>query len=145
MIISVLNRIDFSPCKSVFALKLLDQNTLPQIAEFNKFANDSDSTSLIINYGYCSLDELDNKIISVAKSAKKNLYIAINKFKIYSNNDQPVSQENTNDYDSVLITHCYDLVKDSFKLVSSTSRIDDHGQLGNFIHPVTTLILKRYD
>ena len=107
------------------------------MAEFNAFVGDS----VIVNSGYCSLDELDNKIIVAAQKAGNFLYLAVNKFYIYSTVDLPKSNK---DYDSVLVEHCYGLVKDQFTLVNSTVRPDDHGQLGNFVHPVTILLLKRY-
>lgn len=137
MTITVLPHIKFDICKSVFLSKLSDKNSLPQVSEFNDVAGDS----VIINSGYCSLDELDNKIIVAAKKANNFLYLAVNKFYIYSTVDLPKSNK---DYDSVLVEHCYNLVKDQFTLVKSTTRPDDHGQLGNFVHPVTTMLLKRY-
>ena len=137
MTITVLPHINFNICKGTFLSKLSDKNVLPQVAEFNAIAGDS----VIVNSGYCSLDELDNKIIVAAQKASNFLYLAVNKFYIYSTVDLPKSNK---DYDSVLVEHCYNLVKDQFTLVKSTTRPDDHGQLGNFVHPVTTLLLKRY-
>jgi hypothetical protein len=135
--ITVLPHINFDICKSIFLSKLSDKNVLPQVAEFNTFQG----VSVIVNSKYCSLDELDNKIIVAEQKAINFLYLAVNKFYIYSTVDLPKSNK---DYDSLLVEHCYNLVRNRFTLVNSTVRTDDHGQLGNFIHPVTTLLLKRY-
>jgi len=135
--VTVLPHINFDICKSVYLSKLSDKNVLPQIVEFNAVAGEK----LIVNGSYCSLDELDNAIIVAARNANNFLYLAVNKFYIYSTVDL---HKTNRDYDSALVEHCYNLVKDQFSLIKSTTRPDDHGQLGNFVHPVTTLLLKRY-
>lgn len=143
MIVDLVNRIKVTSCKSLFLSKLHNKNQLPQYQEFCTIMSNNLTTALIINDGYCSLVELDKKIITASQSVTHYFYLAINKFYIYSDTDLDVSL--TQDYDSLLVDHCYNLIKDQFELVSSSIRLDDHGQLGNFVHPVTTMVLKRHD
>lgn len=143
MIVDLVNRAPVTSCKSLFLSKLYSKDQLPQYQDFCNIMSNNLTTSLIINDGYCSLDELDKKIISASQSVTHYFYLAINKFYIYSNIDLDISL--TQDYDSLLVDHCYELIKDQFELIRSSIRLDDHGQLGNFVHPVTTMVLKRHD
>lgn len=120
-----------------------NKQELLQYQDFCNIMSNNVTTALIINDGYCSLLELDKKIITASQSVTNYFYLAINKFYIYSDIDLDISP--TQDYDSLLVDHCYKLIKDQFKLISSSIRLDDHGQLGNFVHPVTTMFLKRHD
>jgi hypothetical protein len=142
MKIEVIQDLQFKPCKSNFLIKLKTKKNLPQYVEYCKINADKEVTSLVIN-DYCSLDELDQKIISMAKNASNYFYIAINKFYIYSNSDRETGP--TQDYDTTLVQYCYSLIKDNFSLINSTICPDDRGQLGNFVHPITTLLCKRHD
>ena len=143
MTVDLVNRVRVTSCKSLFLAKMRNKNELPQYQDFCNIMSNNLTTSLIINDGYCSLAELDKKIITASQSVTNYFYLAINKFYIYSDIDLDISP--TQDYDSLLVNHCYNLIKDQFELISSSIRLDDHGQLGNFVHPVTTMVLKRHD
>jgi hypothetical protein len=135
--------IGFVPCKGIFHSRLHNKNELPQYRKFLEWNAVNDTVSLIVNDGYCSLDQLNKKIIATSQSATHYLYLAINKFYIYSTTN--LDTDPALDYDSTLVQNCYNLVQDQFDLVEVSIRTDDHGQLGNFIHPVTTLLLERRD
>ena len=139
----LVNRVKVTSCKSLFLSKMRNKQELLQYQDFCNIMSNNVTTALIINDGYCSLLELDKKIITASQSVTNYFYLAINKFYIYSDIDLDISP--TQDYDSLLVDHCYKLIKDQFKLISSSIRLDDHGQLGNFVHPVTTMFLKRHD
>lgn len=135
--------ISFVPCKSIFHYKLHNKNALPQYKKFCEWSAVNPTVSLIINDGYCSLDQLNKKIIVASQLATHYLYLAINKFYVYSTTN--LDTDTSLDYDSILVKNCYNLVQDQFNLVEVTIRTDDRGQLGNFVHPVTTLLLERRD
>ena len=139
----LVNRVKVTSCKSLFLSKMRNKQELLQYQDFCNIMSNNVTTALIINDGYCSLLELDKKIITASQSVTNYFYLAINKFYIYSDIDLDISP--TQDYDSLLVDHCYKLIKDQFKLISSSILLDDHGQLGNFVHPVTTMFLKRHD
>ena len=143
MTVDLVNRVKVTSCKSLFLSKMRNKQELLQYQDFCNIMSNNVTTALIINDGYCSLLELDKKIITASQSVTNYFYLAINKFYIYSDIDLDISP--TQDYDSLLVDHCYKLIKDQFKLISSSIRLDDHGQLGNFVHPVTTMFLKRHD
>jgi hypothetical protein len=135
--------INFVPCKSVFYLSLRNKIELPQYKKFLELSTVNQIVSLIVNDGYCSLEQLNNKIIAASQATTHYLYLAINKFYVYSTTNLWTDPDL--DYDSILVQNCYHLVQDHFDLVEVSTCTDDHGQLGNFIHPVTTLLLERRD
>jgi hypothetical protein len=143
MITTTQRHISFVPCKSIFHSRLRDKNVLPQYKKFLEWSAVNPTVSLIVNDGYCSLDQLNNKIIAISQSATHYLYLAINKFYVYSTTN--LDTDTRLDYDSILVQNCYNLVQDQFDLMGVTIRTDDCGQLGNFVHPVTTLLLERRD
>jgi hypothetical protein len=143
MNVSVVRSVPFVSCKSVFLHNLKDLNTLPQIQQLDKFLSEVSSqnlTKLIVNDRYCSVDELREFIVTAEQSSKDYLYIAVNKFLIYTNSDLTVT---TSDYDFRLVKYCQDIIKHTFTLLNYTIRPDDNGTLGNFVHPVTTMFFKR--
>lgn len=156
MTVKFVHDIGFRPCKSVFSVKLGDKNLLPQCQEVEDFvvsqgisdvgyATGTKHTmiKLIVNGEYVSLTELGERIIRASHSATKYLYLAINKFMIYSEQDQ--TSGNSTDYDHDLVQYCYDLVKQEFKLLKCHYDSQDMGTSGNFIYPITTLFLERYE
>lgn len=161
MIFKTLPNIKYNPCKSVYVSNLRGGVTsLPQHKELQNFISDKKLTDigyatpvqitntdhdliiLTVTTRYISLDELDRAIIYHATKAKKYLYLAINKFCLYSTVD--LVQSNT-PFDENVILHCYNLVKSDFRLLKSSIKPNDNGMLGNFIHPVTNLFLGRHD
>jgi len=135
--------INFVPCKGIFQSRLRNKNELLQCRKILEWSAVNPTVSLIVNNGYCSLDQLNKKIIIASQSATHYLYLAINKFYVYSTTD--LDTDPALDYDSILVQHCYNLIQDQFDLVEVSIRTDDCGQLGNFVHPVTTLLLERHD
>jgi hypothetical protein len=136
--------IPFTVCKSEFLSRLKNVGSLPQCKELDEFIinnNIENISKLIINDQYCSLDQLKNKITGAC--AHQYLYLALNKFYIYSTVDSHTSSS-TIDHDFKLIEFCCNLLSDQYDLVKYTTRPDDQGTLGNFVHPVTTMFFKRY-
>ena len=157
MKVNFLKYIEVNPCKSVYRLKLKDINLLPQKQELNDFIslhNISDLgatehhdliTIIVSDNKYISLSELESTIISASKFSKKYLYLAVNKFMIYSESDTLSVESTSTDYDLYLIEYCYNLIKNNFKMIKSTHFSNDKGNLGNFVHPVTTMFFRRHD
>ncbi len=143
MNVSVVRSVPFGCCKSVFLHNLNDLSALPQVQQLNKFLSEVGSqnlTKLIVNEQYCSIDELREYIVSAGQTAKDYLYIAVNKFLIYTNLDLTIT---TSDYDLRLVEYCQDVIKHTFTLLNYTIQPNDNGTLGNFVHPVTTMFFKR--
>jgi len=146
MTVKFLKSIPFTTCKSVFLSKLDDVNMLPQCKELDDFIcnnNGKDISKLILNHQYCSLDELTLKINQARQCAKQYLYLAVNKFYIYSTVDTDEFAD-TNDYDRKLVEFCCKILSDEYFLIRHTVRSDDTGTLGNFVHPVTTMFFEKY-
>jgi len=123
---------------------LQDKNVLPQVQQLNRLVNEYgyDLVKLIVNDQYCSLSQLRKDIIAASQQACQYLYLAINKFFVYSTVDTTVITE---EYDIRLIKYCQNTIDNDFTLLQYTVRPDDDGTLGNFIHPVTTMFFKRND
>ena len=138
---TVVRSFKFDPCQGNFSLQLKSATNLDQYNKYIDFTSNDFTTSLIIN-NYCSLDELGEKMQETSCQAKKYFYLAINKFYIYSTKSRSGS---SNNYEELLIDFCNDQIKDQFELIKFSVGHDDHGQLGNFIHPVTALFFKRHD
>lgn len=144
MTVKFVKSIPFNTCKSLFQTNLQDENLLPQCQQLDAFVKrfPNDVSTLIVNHRYYSLDDLRVLIINSSKSAQDYFYLAVNKFLIYSN--QTTKLFPVTDYDEKLILFCASVLKGSFDLIEHTIRSDDHGHLGNFIHPVTTMFFKRH-
>jgi hypothetical protein len=157
MTVTFLKNIPFTTCQSPFLSRLKTIDSLPQCVQLANFIlsnniqdfsqtdinNPHEAIGLIVNHKYCSLDDLRHKIISASRCARTYLYLAINKFYIYSTVDAPGTQ--SNDYDTALIEYCRSALDGQFVLLNYTVRSDDDGLLGNFIHPVTTMFFKKND
>jgi hypothetical protein len=146
MTVKFVKNIPFTVCKSGFLSNLVNVESLPQCRELNEFVNNhniENISKLVINNQYCSLDELNNKISNVRECARRYLYIAVNKFYIFSTVDTGTSSAAT-DYDFKLIEFCQNSLGDQYGLIKYTTKSDDCGKLGNFVHPVTTMFFERY-
>lgn len=156
--VQFLKSIPFSTCKSNFLTLLENPDHLPQrkeLAEFIESHNIVDmsitnttqqhqAVGLIINHQYCSLDVLKNKIVESSEFARQYFYLAINKFYVYSTVDNLV--EHSRDHDDIhLVEYCYKIIERQFAMLNYTTRNDDRGSLGNFLHPVTTMFFKRHE
>jgi hypothetical protein len=84
------------------------------------------------------IDELIELIKSYHAQTNKFLYLAINKFKIFSNTDKEVQGR---DHDHKLINYCSNQIKNVFSLIDYRYIKDDDGTYGNFVHPATQLFL----
>lgn len=138
-------------------MRLGDLNDLPQRKELAAFIDQNNivdfsyvnvtkqhqAVGLIVNHQYCSLDELKSKIVDASALAKEYFYLAVNKFYVYSTVTNPVTTHT--DYDSQLIEYCCKIIEHKFELLKFTTRNDDNGTLGNFLHPVTAMFFKRYE
>jgi hypothetical protein len=145
MTVKFLKSIPFTTCKSIFLSKLVSINLLPQRKELDDFVcnNSKNVSMLILNHQYCSLDELKIKILNASQYTKQYLYLAINKFYIYSTVDSDEFAV-VDDYDVKLVDFCCRVLDDQYKLIKYTVRSDDDGTLGNFVHPVTTMFFEKY-
>lgn len=156
MTVTFLKSIPFTTCQSTFLSELKDADSLPQCVQLTNFISSNkiqdfsldtttthDAIGLIVNHEYHTLDQLRNKIVSAGARARTYLYLAINKFYVYTTVDQPELQ--SNDYDTKLIDYCCTALDNQFVLLAHTTRSDDSGSLGNFIHPVTTMFFKRHE
>jgi hypothetical protein len=146
MTVKFVKSIPFTTCKSIFLSRLVSVDILPQCKELDDFIcmnNIKDISKLILTDQYCSLDELANKINHSRQCASQYLYLAVNKFYIYSTVDTD-EYELANDYDHKLVEFCCKILNDEYFLSKYTVRSDDTGTLGNFVHPVTTMFFKKY-
>jgi len=143
MTATIVKDINFNQCQSLYLYKLKDKNNLPHYKQFVDSTSDGQTDALIINHQYYSLEELRKKIIERSHGVSDYFYLAVNKFCIYSTVDSEPTANNS-EWDSLLVQYCHSAINDKFDLVGSVVRPDDVGQLGNFVHPVTTMIFKRY-
>ena len=154
MSVTIRQTVDFSLCRSPYQVRMGDAQLLPQRIQLEQFILKNNITDVgvddnhelvvaIFNDEYLELEHLLDRIASLSCMAEKFLYLSINKFLIYSTIDTGVVS--TADLDLELVNRCYEVVKDKFELVDHTCHSDDSGLLGNFIHPVTNLFLKRYE
>jgi len=146
MTVKFIKSIPFTVCKGSFLSSLSDKAALPQCKALDEFVVNygiENISKLIINDQYCSLDELTTKIISARDYACQYMYLAVNKFYVYTTLDSYTSSATT-DYDFKLIEFCSSLLDDQFDLVKYTTEPNDCGKLGNFVHPVTTMFFKRH-
>jgi hypothetical protein len=86
------------------------------------------------------LCDLIKLIISLYDYTNQYLYIALNKFKVYSNTDNNIPGQ---DYDQQLIDYCTENISKKFIRLQYYFNSDDDGSIGNYIHPVTQLFLKK--
>jgi hypothetical protein len=145
MNVNFVSYVPFISCKGQFQSKLRDKNELPQVQQLNKIIADYESTCydvivMIVNDQYCSLNKLNEDIVAASNKAQKYLYLAVNKFLVYSTQDITITDS---DYDYRLVEYCRDTISKTFTLLEYTIRPDDNGSLGNFVHPVTTMLFKR--
>ena len=155
--VKFLKSIPFSACKSNFLVQLADVKNLPQIKELHEFIENHNivdislantiqphhTVGLIINHQYCSLHKLTDQIIASSGYANQYFYLAINKFYVYSTVDNPAAPNHNSDMS--LINYCCKIIQNKFVLLKHTTRDDDIGNLGNFLHPVTTMFFERYE
>jgi hypothetical protein len=146
MTVKFIKSIPFTVCKGSFLSSLPDKAALPQCKALDEFIVNygiENISKLIINDQYCSLEELTTKITAAREYACQYMYLAVNKFYIYTTADSCPSSATT-DYDFKLIDFCCSLLDDQYVLMKYTTEPDDCGKLGNFVHPVTTMFFKRY-
>lgn len=77
-------------------------------------------------------------IIQLYNRTSKYLYIAINKYKIYTDTEQSVVGL---DFDHNIIVYLEKKLNDYYKLLEYHYDKDDDGLKGNYIHPSTQLFL----
>ena len=144
MNVKFVSSISFVPCQSPFLSTLQDKNVLPQVQQLDRLVNEYGTglVKLIVNDQYCSLSQLRKDIVAASQRACQYLYLAINKFFVYSTVDTTFITE---EYDLRLIKYCQHTIDNDFTLLQYTIRPDDNGTLGNFLHPVTTMFFKRND
>jgi len=84
------------------------------------------------------IDDLIELIKSYHTQTNEFLYLAINKFRIFSDTEKEVQGH---DYDHKLINYCSNQIKNVFSLIDYRYIKDDNGTHGNFVHPATQLFL----
>lgn len=147
-------------CRGLFALKHpdapldLDQYLRRQL--FFQKNNCSDigdeqgqmsheAITITVNQGPIDLCDLCQQVLYHSSRARRWLWIDINKFYVYTS--QPIivteSTQHQDDFDRKLVDYIVRLLSINFLLITSCTRPDDRGNLGNFIHPVTNLVFER--
>jgi hypothetical protein len=72
---------------------------------------------------------------------RKYYYVAVNKFLIYTEQDQDTHIKSAiNNFDEQLIEHWTKII--NLKVVWTMSQSTDRGHLGNFVHPVTNMMFE---
>ena len=149
--------VPWSPCKSPWQIKNYNIE-LPQQKKIIDFVDSynvrdlvyvTDTTNLehhdmhvlTINYSYCSLDQLSNMVKCVADHSSKYVWISINKFFIYSTQENKFSLD-CPDWDLRLLNFVAEQIPE-WTTIQKVFRNDDFGQLGNFQYPVTALVAKK--
>jgi hypothetical protein len=158
--IKYVKSLPWSKCKNNFQLRnntiLPQQQHLEQFivqqeiidiykVDVNKFELPSKAHELIVFVinptDLISIQSVDSMINNLKQYALKYYYIAVNKFLIYTEQDQATDIEcTTNDLDTQLIEHWTKIT--NLKVVWVISQSTDHGHLGNFVHPVTNMMFE---
>jgi hypothetical protein len=149
--------VPWKPCKNPWQIK--NHGELPQqkkqIVDFIDYHNISDviyvtNTDnldqhdmhvLTINHSYYSLDQLSKLVKCLADHSGKYIWISINKFLIYSTQENKFSLE-CPDWDLRLLNFVAEQIPE-WTTIKKVFRDDDFGQLGNFQYPVTALVAQR--
>lgn len=85
-----------------------------------------------------SVLELDELLLELKPLVGRYFYLAINKFLLYS--DTVIEQPGSQDFDQKLLLHWQDLL--DMQVVWADADSNDRGTLGNFVHPVTNMMLR---
>jgi hypothetical protein len=157
-VIKYVKSLSWQPCKNNFQLH--HKKVLPQQQKFDKFINDHciidihrvdvnnfrlpnklhNMIVFIVNPNdLISLQSVDGMLVALKEYAKNYYYIAVNKFLVYTEHDTPV-KATTFDFDKRLVDHWTHLL--NLDVVWTESQSSDRGHLGNFVHPVTTMLFK---
>jgi hypothetical protein len=148
--------VPWKPCKSLWQIK--NHSDLPQQTQILDFIALHDITDVVyvtntdnlgrhdmhvltVNQSHCSLYQLINLVKDLANYSNKYIWVSINKFFIYS------QQENNffldcPDWDLRLLNFVADQIP-AWTIIEKIVRPDDCGQLGNFQHPVTALVAQK--
>ena len=158
MTVKFLKEISFVRSKSNYSSYSTKPKLLPQYKELYSFvtannvrdvcyekpSRSHDMVVLVVNDYYHSLGELTELIIDTSQHVYTYLYLAVNKFYIYSD----ISHEEFNyidNYDVKLVKYCHSVIADQFELTKYSVNSDDKGNVGNFMYPVTTMFFKRHE
>jgi hypothetical protein len=96
---------------------------------------------LVVNHAsFIAVDRVSELIEKFSTFTDEYLYVAVNKFLLYSDKDRNILPD-VADLDEKLVRYFSNLT--NFTVIHSSFDSNDHGQLGNFIHPVTQLLFKR--
>jgi len=88
-----------------------------------------------------SLQYVDSMINKLKQYTRKYYYVAVNKFLIYTEQDQDTHIKSAiNNFDEQLIEHWTKII--NLKVVWTMSQSTDRGHLGNFVHPVTNMMFE---
>jgi hypothetical protein len=148
--------IPWKSCKSPWQIK--NHGELPQQKQITNFIELHNITDVVhvtntddlcrhdmhvltVNQSYCSLYQLADMVKCLANHSDRYLWVSINKFFIYS------QQENNffldcPDWDLRLLNFVADQLP-VWTIIEKIVRPDDRGQLGNFQHPVTALVAQK--
>ena len=156
--IKYVKSLSWQSCKSNFQLH--HKKVLPQQQKFDKFINDHRINDIhrvdvnnfrlpnklhnmivfIVNpNNLISVQSVDGMLVALKAYAENYYYIAVNKFLVYTEHDTPV-KDATVDFDKRLLNHWTQVL--NLDVVWTESQSTDHGHLGNFVHPVTTMLFK---
>lgn len=105
-----------------------------------------EAIALVFNKGPIDLDDLCDQLLDHSKRARKWLWVDINKFYVYISKPNGLRRSDDPDhFDMALVNYCMSRFDPAFGLVKTAWRNDDHGHIGNFMHPVTTVVWQRND
>ena len=150
--VKYIQSINYQPCRGLYqhnlkvnGVKLPQQQYLDNLQkQFNSIATYPAGTQkhelikLIIPGGKIVwLDELINTIQDAAQQSTKCVYVAVNKFMVFTQTN--LNYKSNLEYDAKLISYIADQVSNCLELTDQSSIGTDHGEYGNFVHPVTTM------
>ena len=156
--ITVVNQLPAESCKSLYSIKF--PGAAPSEKFLNNFLAENKTTDvfytgynftlpqrshkiivLVVNHAsFIAVDRVSELIEKFSTFTDEYLYVAVNKFLLYSDKDRNILPD-VADLDEKLVRYFSNLT--NFTVIHSSFDSNDHGQLGNFIHPVTQLLFKR--
>ena len=102
--------------------------------------NSENTAELVFNEKFVSVEQIDQALLVECKSNIRYVFLVVNKFLVYSEKDRPVDDTN---YDLALLRHWQKVT--GWKPVYMNYIDNDQGLVGNFVFPITQMLLERND
>lgn len=100
----------------------------------------NNSVELVFNENFVSVEHIDSVLLEHIQSPVQYVFLIVNKFLIYTENDRLSTNLN---YDLALLNHWQQIT--GWEPVYINYIHNDRGQVGNFVFPVTQMLLKRHE